>query len=173
MSRSAFDVILDYRPQVFHDLHESASYLYASTGTGPYNPFIDPIQIDEWHILAYAEINELTRQGVPGVYTHGYWDGWGIAGLNNVANVHNAIGRFYEVQGARDASNYIVTGSAARSWYQPNPPLREAVFSIRNHVNLSQSGVLGPPMLFPSQSSALWRSLYRLNVAALGCTVRA
>ena len=42
--------------------------LYASTGTGPYNAWIDPIQVDEWHMLAYAEIDELTRQGVPGVY---------------------------------------------------------------------------------------------------------
>jgi len=142
MTRSAFDVILDYHPQVFHDLHESASYLYASTGTGPYNPWIDPIQVDEWHMLAYAEINELTKQRVPGVYTHGYWDGWGIAGLNTVMNVHNAIGRFYEVQGARNGSNYIATADPSRSWYKPNPPLRQTLFSIRNHVNLSQSAIL-------------------------------
>ncbi len=142
MTRSAFDVILDWHPQVFHDLHESASYLYASTGTGPYNPWIDPIQVDEWHMLAYTEINELTKRGVPGVYTHGYWDGWGIAGLNTVVNVHNGIGRFYEVQGARNASNYVVRADPSRSWYKPNPPLRETVFSIRNHVNLSQSALL-------------------------------
>ena len=142
MTRSAFDVILEWHPQVFHDLHESDAYLYASTGTGPYNPWIDPIQVDEWHMLAYAEINELTKQGVPGVYTHGYWDGWGIAGLNTVVNVHNATGRFYEVQGACNASNYVATADPSRSWYRTNPPLREVLFSIRNHVNLSQSGLL-------------------------------
>jgi hypothetical protein len=44
---------LDYNPTVFHDLHESASYLYTSTGRGPYNAWIDPVVISEWNRLAF------------------------------------------------------------------------------------------------------------------------
>ena len=34
---------LDWTPTVLHDLHEAQTYLYASTGTGPYNDALDPI----------------------------------------------------------------------------------------------------------------------------------
>ena len=39
-----------------HDLHESVTYLYTSTGTGPYNEALDPITIDEWWMLAKNEV---------------------------------------------------------------------------------------------------------------------
>ena len=63
---------LEYHPTVLHDLHESVPFLYTSTGTGPYNAWLDPIVIDEWHALAYHEIEEMTKRGVPGVWTHGF-----------------------------------------------------------------------------------------------------
>jgi len=28
---------LEWKPTILHDLHEASNYLYASTGTGPYN----------------------------------------------------------------------------------------------------------------------------------------
>ena len=59
-----------------HDLHESVPFLYTSTGTGPYNAWLDPIMVDEWQQLAYYEIEELTKRGLPGVWTHGFYDGW-------------------------------------------------------------------------------------------------
>ena len=34
---------LEYHPHVLHDLHESVPFLYTSTGTGPYNAWLDPI----------------------------------------------------------------------------------------------------------------------------------
>ena len=34
--------VLDWHPTVLHDLHEARSYLYVSTGTGPYNPSLSP-----------------------------------------------------------------------------------------------------------------------------------
>ena len=43
--------VLEWHPTVLHDLHEAQSYLYVSTGTGPYNPALDPIAIDEWWLL--------------------------------------------------------------------------------------------------------------------------
>ena len=56
---------------MLHDLHESVPFLYVSTGMGPYNAWLDPLVIDEWQKMAYVEIEEMTKRGVPGVWTHG------------------------------------------------------------------------------------------------------
>ena len=37
---------------------------------------VRPDHVAEWHTLAYQEITELTRRGLPGVWTHGFYDGW-------------------------------------------------------------------------------------------------
>jgi hypothetical protein len=142
LSRYIMKVALDYHPQVMHDLHESASHLYISTGTGPYNAWLDPIVVDEWSQLAYNEVDGMTREGVPGVWTHGFYDGWAPNYAFYAANGHNAIGRFYETQGAGDGSNRIITNSTDRAWYRPNPPVAQTVWSIRNNVNMQESAIL-------------------------------
>jgi hypothetical protein len=141
LSRHIMETFLEYHPQVLHDLHESASHLYVSTGTGPYNPWVDPILVDEWHLIAYQEVNEMTREGIPGVWTHGFYDGWAPNYAFFVANCHNAIGRFYETQGAGDGSTRIITARGDRAWYRPNPPLPRTLWSIRNNVNMQGSGI--------------------------------
>src|SRR5690606_3603105 len=133
---------LEYQPTVLHDLHESASYLYTSTGRGPYNAWVDPILINEWNRLAHKEVKEMTAFGVPGVYTHDFYDGWTPNYLFWIANMRNSIGRFYETQAARDASPHIVRTNVDRTWHRPSTPLREVVWSIRNNVNLQQSALL-------------------------------
>jgi len=142
LSRNILKVFLDYHPIVMHDLHESASHLYISTGSGPYNAWLDPIVIDEWHLLAYREVDEMTKEGVPGVWTHAFYDGWAPNYAFYAANGHNAIGRFYETQGAGDGSTRVISASGDRAWYRPNPPLRSTLWSIRNNVNLQQSAIL-------------------------------
>jgi hypothetical protein len=142
LSQYIMKVFLDYHPQVLHDLHESVSHLYISTGTGPYNAWLDPIVIDEWNLLAYREVNELTKMGVPGVWTQGFYDGWAPNYAFYAANGHNSIGRFYETQGAGDGSTRVIAAAPDRAWFRPNPPLRSALWSIRNNVNLQESGVL-------------------------------
>jgi hypothetical protein len=59
-----------------------------------------------------------------------------------VANGHNAIGRFYETQGAGDGSTRVISTNVERQWHRPNTPLRQTVWSIRNNVNLQQSALL-------------------------------
>jgi len=66
LSRNQMKTFLEYHPTILHDLHESVPFLYTSTGTGPYNAWLDPIVIDEWNLLAYHEIEEMTKRGVPG-----------------------------------------------------------------------------------------------------------
>ncbi len=142
LSKYIMKVFFDFHPLVMHDLHESVSHLYISTGTGPYNAWLDPIVIDEWNLLAYREVDELTKEGVPGVWTQGFYDGWAPNYAFYAANGHNAIGRFYETQGAGDGSTRVIGASPDRAWFRPNPPLRSALWSIRDNVNLQESGVL-------------------------------
>jgi hypothetical protein len=142
LSNHVMRTYLDWNPTVFHDLHESASYLYTSTGRGPYNAWIDPILISEWNRLAFREVQDMTAMGVPGVYTFDFYDGWAPNYMFWIANMRNSIGRFYETQGARNAANYVLTTNVDRQWHRPNTPLRQVVWSIRNNVNLQQSALI-------------------------------
>lgn len=144
LSKNLLKTWLEYRPLVMHDLHQSIPFLYISTGTGPYNAWLDPITIDEWHILAYNEVDEMTKRGVPGVWTHGFYDGWAPNYAFYAANGHNAIGRFYEIfGGGADTRVEDVGGEdSKRDWYRPNPPYSKVRWSIRNNINISESALL-------------------------------
>lgn len=137
--------LLDWHPTVLHDLHEAQSYLYTSTGTGPYNPSLDPIQSNEWWLLAETEVLEMTKRGVPGVWTYGFYDGWVPNYLFWIAHTHNSFGRFYEVQSyGPDIQNDLKLASTVTSkeWYRPNPPLPSVNWGPRNNTNIQQSALL-------------------------------
>jgi Zinc carboxypeptidase len=142
ITQNILDWYLQYHPTILHDLHESATYLYTSTGRGPYNAWVDPIVINEWNRLAFKEVKDLTAMGVPGIYTFDFYDGWAPNYMFWIANMRNAIGRFYETQGSRNAANYIVSSNTDRQWHRPSTPLQQVVWSIRNNVNLQQSALL-------------------------------
>jgi hypothetical protein len=136
---------LYWRPTVSHDLHESVPFLYTSTGTGPYNDEFDPIVVDEWHQLAYQEINELTRRGLPGVWTHGFYDGWAPNYVLAIANLHNGLGKFYETYTSMGADCHTVnlrSDQTEKEWYRPNPPVNGVRWCIRSNINYQESGVL-------------------------------
>lgn len=144
-SRNITKTFLQFHPQVLHDLHESVPFLYTSTGMGPYNAWLDPIVINEWQKLAWHEVEEMTKRGVPGVWTWGFYDGWGANYLMQVAHGHNSIGRFYETfgnGGADTRDRTIPASQSSRAWYRPNPPLARVKWSHRNNVNLQQSALL-------------------------------
>lgn len=145
LSQMVMATFFNYHPQVMHDLHESVPYLYVSTGMGPYNAWIDPIVVNEWQKMAYNEIEELTKRGVPGVWTHGFYDGWAANYMFMAAQGHNSIGRFYETfgNGGADTRDRTLPGtSTSRTWFRPNPPFEKVRWSMRNNVNLQQSGLL-------------------------------
>lgn len=144
LTRNQMSTFLEYHPTVLHDLHESVPFLYTSTGTGPYNAWLDPIVVNEWQELAYYEIQEMTQRGVPGVWTHGFYDGWAPNYMFYVANGHNSIGRFYETfgNGGADTQDRVVGAQSARDWFRPNPPLPRVKWSIRNNINMQQSALL-------------------------------
>lgn len=145
LTRNQMSQFLDYHPTVLHDLHESVPFLYTSTGTGPYNAWLDPMVVNEWQELAYHEIQQMTQRGVPGVWTHGFYDGWAPNYMFYVANGHNSIGRFYETFGNGGADTQLRTvpnTSTSRDWFRPNPPLPRVNWSIRNNINLQQSAII-------------------------------
>jgi len=137
--------VLEWRPTVLHDLHEAQSYLYVSTGTGPYNPSLDPVAADEWWLLAETEITEMAKRKVPGVWTYGFYDGWVPNYLFWIANTHNALGRFYEVQSyGPDIQKDLKLGPTvtSREWFRPNPPLPSVDWGPRNNTNIQESAIL-------------------------------
>jgi hypothetical protein len=145
LSRNMLKTYLDWHPTVMHDLHESVPYLYIMTGTGPYNAWLDPIVISEWQEMAYHEIEEMTKRGVIGVWTHGFYDGWAPNYLLSIANSHNSIGRFYETFGNGGADTRVDTldkSATSREWYRPNPPLPKVKWSARDNINMQESAIL-------------------------------
>jgi hypothetical protein len=145
LSRNMTNAFLEWHPQVLHDLHESIPFLYTSTGMGPYNAWLDPITINEIQRLAWFEVEEMTKRGVPGVWTHGFYDGWAANYMKYVATGHNAIGRFYETYGGIGADTRdrtVPAASTVRTWFRPNPPLPKVKWSLRNNVNLQQSALM-------------------------------
>lgn len=136
---------LHWRPTIMHDLHESVPFLYTSTGTGPYNDEFDPITIGEWHTLAYQEIDELTKRGLPGVWTHGFYDGWAPNYMMGIVQFRNSMGKFYETYTSGGADCQIVNlpaSATSKEWYRPNPPVNGIKWCIRSNINYQQSGVL-------------------------------
>src|ERR1041385_8645564 len=145
LTRNQMRTFLDYHPTVLHDLHESVPYLYTMTGTGPYNAWLDPLAIDEFQLLAYHEIEEMTKRGVPGVWTHGFYDGWAPNYMLYIATGHNAIGRFYETfgnGGADTRERTLRPADTSRVWYRPNPPFPRVNWSMRNNINMQESAIL-------------------------------
>ncbi|MGQ0538292.1 MAG: M14 family zinc carboxypeptidase [Gemmatimonadaceae bacterium] len=144
LSQHVNQFFLEWHPPIMHDLHEASNYLYTSTGTGPYNEALDPITVDEWWLLAKTEVMELTKRGIPGVWTYGFYDGWTPNYMFFAAHAHNATGRFYEVQSYGPDTTTVRLGATqtSREWFRPNPPLPSIAWGPRNNTNIQQSALL-------------------------------
>jgi len=151
LTRAVHETFYAFHPQVMHDLHESIPLLYIMTGFGPYNKAIDPVTIDEWTQFGYHEAGDLAAQGLPGVFTWAFFDGWWPGYLNSVANEHHSVGRFYETFGNATAGTYDRDLSHDRfagkpvtdvQWYRLTPPKKKLRWSLRNNTNYMEAGVL-------------------------------
>src|SRR3546814_2166775 len=100
LSRAVLDTYVGQGAQVIHDLHESYAFLYDNTiGTGTYNAWIDPILVGEWQQMGWDNVQQLTRMGMPGVWTHGEFDAWSPGYLMFMAATHNGLSRLYDTPG--------------------------------------------------------------------------
>ncbi len=169
LSRNVLHAFFEFHPQVTHDLHESVPFMYISTGTGPYNPSIDPLVVDEWQRMAWHEVQELTKRGLPGVWTYGFYDGWAPNYMMWAGQGHNAVGRFYETFGNRFpiTADRVVRGQSDRQWFRPNPPLPTVKWSLRNNVNYQQSGLLLALSDFADRKQHFLEQFYLLGKRAV------
>ena len=135
-----------WKAQVLHDLHESVPYLYDNTvGDGPYNAWIDPILADEWQMVGARNVADMTKFGMPGVFTHGDFDTWSPGYLMFIAAMHNGISRLYETfgnGGADTKERTLEPEEYARTWYKQNPPLPKTLWSQRDNNNYEETGLL-------------------------------
>jgi len=149
---------------VLHDLHESVPYLYDNTvGDGPYNAWIDPILADEWQMIGWNNVSEMTKFGMPGVFTHGNFDTWSPGYLMFIAALHNGISRLYETfgnGGADTVERELRPDEYARTWYKQNPPLPKAKWSQRNNNNYEQTGLLTSLHYFAGNGRLFLRNFY-------------
>ena len=146
LTKNVLDTYVGWHAQVLHDLHESVPFLYDNTvGDGPYNAWIDPILNSEWQQLGWNNVEQLTKFGMPGVFTHGDFDTWSPGYLMFIAAMHNGISRLYETfgnDGADTVERILDPDQYARTWYKPNPPLPKVLWSQRDNNNYTQTGLL-------------------------------
>ena len=96
--RALADWYFTAHPPSMHDLHESQPLLYTYSGAAPQNPNLDPILFAELPFFSNFELAQMTKWGMPGVYTHAFMDGWSPGYLGSVAYNHNGMMRMYETQ---------------------------------------------------------------------------
>src|SRR5712672_2702843 len=164
LTRNVMKTYLDWKAQVLHDLHESVPYLYDNTvGDGPYNAWVDPILTDEWQMIGWKNVSEMTKFGMPGVFAHGNFDTWSPGYLMFIAATHNGISRLYETFGNGGADTLVRTLSpeeTSRTWYRQNPPLPRAKWSQRNNNNYEQTALLISLDYFNRESKLFLKNFY-------------
>ena len=164
LTENVLNAYMQWHPQVLHDLHESVPYLYDNTvGDGPYNAWIDPILADEWEMIGWNNVSEMTKFGMPGVFTHGNFDTWSPGYLMFIAALHNGISRLYETfgnGGADTVERELRPDEYARTWYKQNPPLPKAMWSQRNNNNYEQTGLLTSLHYFAGNGRLFLRNFY-------------
>jgi hypothetical protein len=89
-------------PPIMHDLHEAQPLMYTYSGGPPQNPNLDPILFRELPFFANWEMAQMTKWGMPGVYTHAFMDGWSPGYLGSVAYNHNGMMKMYETTSGND-----------------------------------------------------------------------
>jgi hypothetical protein len=66
LTQNVLRTFVDWKAQVLHDLHESVAFMYDNTvGDGPYNAWLDPLLTNEWQMIGWNNVQEMTRYGMP------------------------------------------------------------------------------------------------------------
>ncbi len=147
LTQNVLNTYVRWNAQVLHDLHESVPFLYDNTiGDGPYNAWIDPLLANEWQMIGWNNVQEMTRFGMPGVFAHGDFDTWSPGYLMFIAAMHNGISRLYETFGnggtAETVERTLSPSETEKTWYRQDPPLPHVQWSLRDNNNYEQTGLL-------------------------------
>jgi hypothetical protein len=164
LTENVLNTYVGWKAQVLHDLHESVPYLYDNTvGDGPYNAWVDPILTDEWQMIGARNVADMTKFGMPGVFTHGDFDTWSPGYLMFIAAMHNGISRLYETFGNGNADTQERTldpEEYARTWWRQNPPLPKVLWSQRDNNNYEQTGLLTSLHYFNENKRLFLKNFY-------------
>ena len=164
LTENVLNTYVGWKAQVLHDLHESVPYLYDNTaGDGPFNAWVDPILTDEWEMIGWRNVADMTKFGMPGVFTHGVFDTWSPGYLMFIAAMHNGISRLYETFGNGGADTLERTldpQEYARTWYRQNPPLAKALWSQRDNNNYEETGLLTSLHYFNENKRLFLKNFY-------------
>jgi len=164
LSRNVLDTYIGWHAQVLHDLHESVPFLYDNTvGDEPYNAWLDPILTNEWQMIGWNNVQEMTKFGMPGVFTHGNFDTWSPGYLMFLAAMHNGISRLYETfgNGGADTVERILTPDEySRTWYRQNPPYPKVKWSQRDNNNYEQTALLVSLSYFAQNGQTFLNNFY-------------
>jgi hypothetical protein len=164
LTENVLNTYVDWKAQVLHDLHESVPYLYDNTaGDSPFNAWVDPILTDEWEMIGWRNVADMTKFGMPGVFTHGVFDTWSPGYLMFIAAMHNGISRLYETFGNAGADTQERTldpEDYSRTWYRQNPPLPKTLWSQRNNNNYEETGLLTSLHYFNENKRLFLKNFY-------------
>jgi len=164
LTENVLNTYVGWKAQVLHDLHESVPYLYDNTaGDGPFNAWVDPILTDEWEIMGWRNVADMTKFGMPGVFTHGVFDTWSPGYLMFIAAMHNGISRLYETfgnGGADTQERTLEPEEYARTWYRQNPPLPKTLWSQRDNNNYEETGLLTSLHYFNENKRLFLKNFY-------------
>ncbi|HEY5414146.1 MAG TPA: M14 family zinc carboxypeptidase, partial [Gemmatimonadaceae bacterium] len=166
LTQNVLNAYVDWKAQVIHDLHESVPFLYDNTiGDGPFNAWIDPLLTNEWQMIGWNNVQEMTRFGMPGVFAHGTFDTWSPGYLMFIAATHNGISRLYETFGnggtAETVERTLSPSETERTWYRQNPPLPRVNWSLRNNNNYEQTGLLVSLSYFANNRRQFLENFYQ------------
>jgi hypothetical protein len=164
LTENVLNTYVRWKAQVLHDLHESVPYLYDNTaGDGPFNAWVDPILTDEWEMIGWRNVADMTRFGMPGVFTHGVFDTWSPGYLMFIAAMHNGISRLYETfgnAGADTEERTLDQEDYSRTWYRQNPPLPKTLWSQRDNNNYEETGLLTSLHFFNENKRLFLKNFY-------------
>src|SRR6266446_5171623 len=164
LTENVLNTYVGWKAQVLHDLHESVPYLYDNTaGDGPFNAWVDPILTDEWEMIGWRNVADMTRLGMPGVFTHGVFDTWSPGYLMFIAAMHNGISRLYETfgnGGADTEERTLDPQDYSRTWWRQNPPFPKTLWSQRDNNNYEQTGLLTSLHFFNENKRLFLKNFY-------------
>jgi hypothetical protein len=165
LTQNVLNTYVDWKAQVLHDLHESEAFLYDNTiGDGPYNAWLDPLLSNEWQMIGWNNVQEMTRFGMPGVYAHGTFDTWSPGYLMFIAATHNGISRLYETFGNGGSPEVqdrtLSPNETERTWYKQNPPLAHVKWDLRDNNNYEETGILVSLSYVANNRVQLLRNFY-------------
>jgi hypothetical protein len=179
-ARASLAFHLKWHPTVLHDIHETMPYLYIYSGYSVKDPGVDPILFTEMYWLSNFQKMKLVGYGMPGVWDHGTYDIWWPGYIDSIASNHNAVVQMYETfsnngpntmlrniappkrkPGEAALPWFLAPDYTARDWRRPLPAYDEVLWSARNTVNYTQTGLLAALELVATHPATLVENFYR------------